>query len=345
MPGEITAEPLYEIEEGVTPSFLERRRQVRDAVRRALPHLGLLHLRMPDWECSWGWSAARGSGVKVLVEVLGDWETAALYSRRRLPPLVRRLLARWARHRAQQIIAGGDILCFHGAALRDKYSGGRPSHLVTSHTIPEAEFRHREDTCHGEKVHLLFVASLEPYKGPTVLVRAVEALRAAGHPVHLDIVGDGSQRESVVALRDQLGLRDCITLHGYVTHGPALWDFFRRADIFVLPSLGAEGVPRVTQHAMAQCCPVVATDVGGLRDQLGDGSFGAVVPPGDSAALAAAIERLITDPDHRRAQIARAFEEASHHSQERQVEQCRDVLMGSVDPALLVDAPAVGSST
>ena len=75
---------------------------------------------MPNWECSWAWSVARGSGVTVLAELLGDWETGTLYSSRRMPLYARRLMARWARHRTERIIAGADVLVFKNGSRSDR---------------------------------------------------------------------------------------------------------------------------------------------------------------------------------------------------------------------------------
>jgi phosphatidylinositol alpha-mannosyltransferase len=88
---------------------------------------------------------------------------------------------------------------------------------------------------------------------------------------------------------------------------------------------------------MAQCCPVVATDVGSVRYQLGDGRYGIVVPPGDEAALAEAISRIIEDGASRRALIAAAFEEARSHTYESQIAQVRAILDETLDPELLAD--------
>ena len=111
--------------------------------------------------------------------------------------------------------------------------------------------------------------------------------------------------------------------------------YFREADVFVLPSVAAEGIPRVIQEAMASCCPVVATDIGSARYQLGMGQYGAVVPPNNPQALTAAIARLIDDSDYRRSTIANAFERARKYTYERQHEYIGEILRENVDPALL----------
>jgi glycosyltransferase involved in cell wall biosynthesis len=67
------------------------------------------------------------------------------------------------------------------------------------------------------------------------------------------------------------------------------------ADVLVLPSVFPEGSPVAVLEAMAMEVPVVATSVGGVPELVRDGETGLLVPPGDVAALAAAVVRLLSD--------------------------------------------------
>ncbi len=342
--GEIVPRPIFRWSDGALPGLRARRQEVQRAVRAALPEVGLLYLRAPNWECSWAFGAARGSGTPVLLELHGDWETAFLAEWEAFPrSLLRRPVASWAAARTRTMAGEADVVCCVGEALRRKYAPGREAHLTTAHLVPEADFHRREDTCRGGTVHVLFVGELVPRKGVAFLVDAIASLRADGHDVVLDVVGDGPERGALEARADSAGLGGAVVFHGYRQHGGALLEHFRRADVFALPSIGAEGVPRVIQEAMASCCPVVATDVGSVRHQLGEGGLGAVVPPGDAGALARAIAGVVEDGPGRRAGIERAFEAARGHSLERQREAIRDLLHRCVDPALLRPVPGAES--
>jgi glycosyltransferase involved in cell wall biosynthesis len=344
--GRVEPRPLYERSEHAAPGLLARRRGVRAAVRAAAGDLGLLYLRAPSWECAFGFDAWRGLDVPLLVELHGDWEEAfrAEWEGRRGLSLARHAVAAWARRKTRRMAQEADVLCCVGERLRERYGRGRAACLTTAHLVPEAWFTRREDTCPGGEARLLFVGELVPRKGVSVLVDALARLRAAGHAVSLDVVGDGPLEADLRARAGSAGVAGHVRFAGPVPHGPSLLDYFRRADVFVLPSIAGEGVPRVIQEAMASSCPVVATDVGSVREQLDGGRCGAVVPPRDPDALAAAVARVLEEPAYRRALLRGAFERAAESSAERQRARIRRILEAHVDPALLAPAGAGGAA-
>ena len=77
-------------------------------------------------------------------------------------------------------------------------------------------------------------------------------------------------------------------------------EVWERADIFVLPARGGEGLPRALLEAAACARPLVVTNVPGSRHFVRDGVEGFVVPPDDPVALADALECLARDPDFAR---------------------------------------------
>ena len=107
------------------------------------------------------------------------------------------------------------------------------------------------------------------------------------------LLGSGPLRPDLERQVAELGLRDTVLFHGPKPHDE-LPDWFRAADLFVLPSR-SEGVPGVLMEAMACGTPFVASRVGGVPEvaELGDG---ALVPPGDVDQMATAIREVLSRP-------------------------------------------------
>ncbi len=94
--------------------------------------------------------------------------------------------------------------------------------------------------------------------------------------------------------------------HGFIGDETLLRQFYRQADIFVLPSL-SEGTPRTVLEAMAASLPIVATEVGGVPDILTDRETGLIVPPGDPIALGEALTTLLSDASLRQRLIRNSY--------------------------------------
>ena len=149
-------------------------------------------------------------------------------------------------------------------------------------------------------VRLLSVGAIVPRKGYDVLVAALAKL--SDLPWRLTIVGDRTRSPETAALLDiaiaraQLG--DRIELTGAVPDAH-LAACYRAADIFVLASY-FEGYGMAAAEAIAYGLPVIATTAGALPQTL-TADAAILVPPGDVAALGAALYELLSDPDARRA--------------------------------------------
>jgi len=70
-------------------------------------------------------------------------------------------------------------------------------------------------------------------------------------------------------------------------------------DCMVMPSIWWENAPLVIQEAQGQNCPVITSNIGGMAEMIEDGVNGLTVPPNDPTALAAAMRRIVEDPDLR----------------------------------------------
>lgn len=146
----------------------------------------------------------------------------------------------------------------------------------------------------GDPPLIVAVGRLAEPKDALTLVRALAAVRE--RPFTALLVGDGPDRPSVEAEVRRLGLQDAVTLTGTRADVPGL---LARADVFVLSSR-SEGAPLSILEAMAAGLPVVSSRVGGVPELVAEGETGLLVPPGDPAALAAALGRLVADAGLRR---------------------------------------------
>jgi glycosyltransferase involved in cell wall biosynthesis len=183
-------------------------------------------------------------------------------------------LALWQRRLAAQADAVAVPSRFAAQRLRELRAPLRDDRV---HVVPHVlrSFADGSRAAAGE--HVLVASRLAPEKGVEV---AVDACARAGLP--LVVAGDGPLRDRVP---------DGI---GSVPHEEVL-RLIRRAAVVACPSL-REGFGVVCAEAMAAGRPVVASAVGGLLDLVCDGETGLLVPPGDVAALRAALERLLGDP-------------------------------------------------
>jgi glycosyltransferase involved in cell wall biosynthesis len=135
------------------------------------------------------------------------------------------------------------------------------------------------------------VARLSPEKDLTSLLHAVARLTEEAPDFRLEIVGDGPSRAELSSLAHALGIEKYVAFLGDRSDVPEL---LGRARMFILSSK-TEGLSLSLLEAMARGLPVVATRVGGTPEVVVDGTSGLLVPPGDVAALAAAILRIWRD--------------------------------------------------
>ena len=163
---------------------------------------------------------------------------------------------------------------------------------------------------HEGPVALLTVGSLVPRKGYDVLIEALATL--IDLPWHLTIVGDARNPATASQVRmliDQYKLRSRTSLLGAVS-APRLAELYPLSDLFVLPSR-YEGFGMAYAEAIAHGLPVIGTTAGAIPETVPE-TAGMLVPPGDAAALAAALRRLIESPSER-AQFAEGARLAAQH--------------------------------
>jgi glycosyltransferase involved in cell wall biosynthesis len=168
-----------------------------------------------------------------------------------------------------------------------------PKGVDTDLFTPEGPNKRRELGLDGKRVALV-VSRLVPIKNVALAVDAIGIAAREQQELVLIVAGDGPLRAALEAQTAALDLTGRVIFAGRVPH-EELPAWYRTADVFVLPS-EFDNSPNVALEATASGVPVVATDVGGLREYVRVGVNGDLVPPGDAPALARALARYTGDP-------------------------------------------------
>ncbi len=232
---------------------------------------------------------------------------------------------------AQTRAATRALTIVNSRSLLTKYRGVVPDLMETrTTTLSARDFFHREDTCQGRPIRLLYTGRYVAEKGLLELVEAVRLLVAEGLDVRLEMAGWEEPGSDVMRRMGRAlpaaGLMERFTDHGFRRLGRELSAVCRGADVYVLAS-HAEAFPRALWEAMAHSLPVVATAVGGIPGVLRDGVHAVLVQPGDPEALARGIRRVIDDGELRRRMIARSRKLAEANTLERRAGE----LVGAVE--------------
>jgi len=226
-------------------------------------------------------------GVKTLIHLHGSAYDDFYES---CPSVVRRLIRGFFRG-ADRVAVLGE----HWSGVARDLLGVRPERLlVVQNGAPEPDVLAQPD--HAE-AHLVFAGELGERKGVDVLLPALRSLEAETRGWRATLAGGGDierfRRQSV-----ELGLGDKVSFAGWLSEAE-MGALLASADIFVLPSR-EEAQPIAILEAIARGLPVVSTLVGSIPEQVHDGVSGLLVPAGEVAPLAAALKRLVQNPEERR---------------------------------------------
>lgn len=149
-----------------------------------------------------------------------------------------------------------------------------------------------------EPGRVVVVGRLSPRKGVDVALEAVALLRAEGREVRLELCGttfagyEWYERQ----LRERAARPDLAGAVHFAGYVATSWAALRAAQLVVAPSLG-ESFGNAAVEGLLAARPVIASDVQALAEVIDDGRTGLLVPPGDAAALARTIARVLDEPD------------------------------------------------
>ena len=308
--------PLFYVLGGVWAAWRLGRRRRYDVV----------HVHWPLPHALFGWAARRACGARMVTSWYGvelRWVKSSL-------PWLKRFLV-WALRTSDQVVAissatAREITNVVPVSVRViPYTVGFPE-TAAGPSLPRA----------GDSFLILFVGSLVERKGVRYLIDAVPLL-----PAHLSaklvIIGDGAERSRLEAQVRARGLQHLVEVRGRVAE-QELRRAYAAASVLVLPAIvdargDTEGLGVVLLEAMSYGVPVIGSDLGGITDIVVDGQTGLLVPPQDSAALAAALERLATDRDlARRLGEAGAGHVRRHFSWPAIIAQWEECYLAVLDP-------------
>lgn len=273
--------------------------------------VSLIHARSraPAWSAL---AAARKTGVPFVTTYHGAYRAAGPLKRLYNSSMLRAdLVIANSRFTAERILEGG----FENPQRLRVIPRGADLTLFNPNRMNEARVKKLTaqwglDDGDG-KFRLLLPARLTPWKGHEVAVEAAALLKnnlvknadGSGKASGLTLVfcggaqGRDAYEQTLRALIEERGVRDMIHFVGECADMPAAYAW---ADAVLAPSTRPEAFGRTAVEAGAMARPAVASDHGGARETVIEGENGFLIPPGDAAALAAAIERLATmEPEAR----------------------------------------------
>jgi glycosyltransferase involved in cell wall biosynthesis len=305
--------------------------RARQAAKRSLVGVDLLYTRMPNYEGYWVFQVAQRLKIPLLLELHGDWVSSIREEDHQ--GLFRRM-TRWGRgelvdRAIREMAKYASAIVTIGPDLKDKYApDGTPTLVSTNHLLPMAFYSPREDFRLKDPPLILFVGDFQRRKGLLTLFEALRELKNRGRSFEMVLVGDGPLKDQLWAYAEKERLSDQVVFAGRIPHGPDLFAWFKKSDVFVLPSIAAEGVPRVTHEAMALGCPVIATDIGSVAWQL-QGGAGMVVQPGNAEALANAICGVLDNIDLRGSLSEMGYRRSLEYTLERQQTTLAEFVLSS----------------
>jgi glycosyltransferase involved in cell wall biosynthesis len=213
-----------------------------------------------------------------------------------------------------------------GPDLARRYRHARPVLEVTVSLVDEGDIVPPEDAmrrAYDQELRLLSVGRLEEDKNPLLLADVLARLREIDSRWRLIVCGEGRMEAELQGRLRGLGLTQFSELRGYVPFGPDLMAVYRTSHAFLHASW-TEGLPQVLLEAFAAGLPVIATDVGGVRDAV-NGRV-RLIPPNDVDAAARELTAIVRERKLRAALIRAGHEYVRSRTLSREAGRVAELL-------------------
>ena len=295
----------------------------------------IIYVRMPNYEGYWSYRVAKKLKIKLLLELHGDWAGSILSEDFNGPIriLTRCYRAKKADKAVRSMVEYASLLITIGPALAHRYQDIHlPILVTTNHLLSKSSYTIREDFDLHIPPRIVFVGDIQRRKGLPYLFESLGKLKRLGRSFEMVVVGNGPLVAELTDYANNGGFLNSIVFRGRIPYGKELIDQIRNSDVLVLPSIGSEGVPRVTHEAMAVGCPVIAADIGSISWQLQDGS-GVLIQPADANELTEAIIKVFDDSIFRRDLSINGRHRAEQFTLEMQTKKLQEFIDKNIDLA------------
>jgi len=263
-------------------SYLTQGARARSAAEEFRPDIVHAH-----YAASFGWWARKFDYCPTIVSVWGSDAVQAVDSG-------------WRRWMLRKVLTSANLVTATSRYLAGVTRGVVPSLVGKIEVVPfSSEFpKQARPEPLEDPIKICFIKAHSAVYGPEVLIEAMALVHKHLPEVRLSIAGQGPLTSRLTKMVEKLGLENHVEFPGQIDFHK-LSDYIQDHHMMVMPSL-AESFGVAVLDASACARPVIASDVGGVKEVLRDGRTGLLVPPGDVEYLAAAILRLASEPELRR---------------------------------------------
>ena len=202
--------------------------------------------------------------------------------------------------RAKAVVTVSEYNRRHLTSLLEPQARSKVHCVYNGADLSQYKYRPSGEKRNGFPV-ILSIARLVEKKGLGDLICACHILRQRGRLFRVEIIGRGTLRRALEAQATELGIRDDVKFLG-ARPQEFVREAYERAALFALPCVvtagrDRDGIPTELLEAMASGVPVVSTTVSGIPELVEPGCEGLLVPPGNPAKLADALDQLLLDPN------------------------------------------------